>query len=67
LELDLAVSKDNQLIVSHEPWFNPVICLAPGGDSIPRRDAEKNLIAVRGCVPGANGGFVELTKTGKGK
>jgi len=30
-------------------------------------DAEKNLIAVRGCVPGANGGFVELTKTGKGK
>ena len=44
LELDLAVSKDNQLIVSHEPWFNPVICLAPGGDSIPYREAEKNLI-----------------------
>lgn len=44
LELDLAVSKDNQLIVSHEPWFNPAICLAPGGDSIPHRDAEKNLI-----------------------
>ena len=44
LELDLAVSKDNQLIVSHEPWFNPVICRAPGGDSIPHRDAEKNLI-----------------------
>jgi len=30
-------------------------------------DAEKNLIAVRGCVPGANGGVVELTKTRKGK
>ena len=30
-------------------------------------DAEKNLIAVRGCVPGANGGMVELTKTVKGK
>jgi len=30
-------------------------------------DAEKNLIAVRGCVPGANGGVVELTKTVKGK
>lgn len=44
LELDLAVSKDNQLIVSHEPWFNPAICLTPGGDSIPHRDAEKNLI-----------------------
>ena len=44
LELDLAVSKDNQLIVSHEPWFNPVICRQPTGDSIPRRDAEKFLI-----------------------
>ncbi len=44
LELDLAVSKDNQLIISHEPWFNPAICLAPGGDSIRSRDAEKNLI-----------------------
>lgn len=30
-------------------------------------DAEKNLIAVRGCVPGANGGVVELTKSVKGK
>lgn len=44
MELDLAVSKDNQLIVSHEPWFNPSICLLPGGDSIRSRDAEKNLI-----------------------
>ena len=44
LELDLAVSKDNQLIISHEPWFNPAICLLPSGDSIPQRDAEKNLI-----------------------
>lgn len=44
LELDLAVSKDNQLIVSHEPWFNPAICRQPNGDSIPRRDAEQFLI-----------------------
>lgn len=44
LELDLAVSKDRQLIVSHEPWFNPSICLLPSGDSIPRRDEEKYLI-----------------------
>ena len=47
LELDLAVSKDQQLIVSHEPWFNPVICRAAGGDSIPRSEAEKNLIFQR--------------------
>jgi len=26
LELDLVVSADNQLVVSHEPWFNPQIC-----------------------------------------
>lgn len=31
LELDLAVSKDGQLIVSHEPFFNPAICLQPDG------------------------------------
>lgn len=44
LELDLAVSRDNQLIVSHEPWFNPAICSQPNGDSIPARDAEKYLL-----------------------
>jgi glycerophosphoryl diester phosphodiesterase len=44
LELDLAVSKDNQLIVSHEPWFNPSICRLPNGDSIPKKDAERYLI-----------------------
>lgn len=27
VELDLAVSKDKQLVVSHEPWFNPDICM----------------------------------------
>jgi glycerophosphoryl diester phosphodiesterase len=44
LELDLAVSKDRQLIVSHEPWFNPAICRQVNGDSIPKRDAEKFLL-----------------------
>ena len=44
LELDLAVSKDRQLIVSHEPWFNPAICLLPTGDSIRAKDAGKQLI-----------------------
>lgn len=43
LELDLAVSKDNQLIVSHEPWFNPVICKTPKGDTIPKKEGEKYL------------------------
>lgn len=44
LELDLAISKDNQVVVSHEPWFNPSICLQPNGDSILKKDAEKFLI-----------------------
>ncbi len=44
LELDLAVSKDHQLIVSHEPWLNPAICRLPGGDSIRAAEAEKYLI-----------------------
>jgi len=44
LELDLAVSKDKQLIVSHEPWFNPAICRQPNGDSISKKEAEKFLI-----------------------
>lgn len=44
LELDLAVSKDKQLIVSHEPWFNPAICRNSNGDTIARKDGEKWLI-----------------------
>ncbi len=44
LELDVAVSKDNQLIVSHEPWFNPNICRLPGGAAIPKSDSAKYLI-----------------------
>ena len=44
LELDLAVSKDNKLIVSHEPWFNPEISLLPGGDTIKQKDVDKFLI-----------------------
>lgn len=44
LELDLAISADKQLIVSHEPWFNPAICLQPDGLAISGNDAEKFLI-----------------------
>jgi glycerophosphoryl diester phosphodiesterase len=37
IEIDLAVSKDGHLIVSHEPWMNPEICLDTNGDSILNR------------------------------
>lgn len=30
LELDLVLSKDKILVVSHEPWFNPKICQLEG-------------------------------------
>ena len=35
LELDLCVSADSQLVVSHEPWMNSKICQDPDGHSIP--------------------------------
>lgn len=34
LEMDVVVSKDNQLVVSHEPWFNTDICSTPNGKSV---------------------------------
>jgi glycerophosphoryl diester phosphodiesterase len=39
LELDLAVTKDNQLLVSHEPYMNPEMCLDSLGNEI--LDSEK--------------------------
>lgn len=34
LELDVVMSKDGQLIVSHEPWMRGDICTTPEGDPI---------------------------------
>lgn len=41
LELDVVVSKDGKMIVSHEPFFSHQICQTPTGDSISEA-AEKN-------------------------
>ncbi|MDO7138323.1 glycerophosphodiester phosphodiesterase family protein [Algibacter lectus] len=41
LELDVAVSKDKIVVVSHEPYMNPVICLDTKGDTILDEDAKK--------------------------
>lgn len=44
LELDVVVSKDNQMIISHEPYFSPEICRDAKGDSIPeKKEAEYNI------------------------
>ncbi|MCA0151611.1 glycerophosphodiester phosphodiesterase family protein [Winogradskyella vincentii] len=34
LELDIVVSKDKKVVVSHEPFMNPLICLDPKGEEI---------------------------------
>lgn len=31
LELDVTALKDGQVVVTHEPWFNPEICSGPDG------------------------------------
>lgn len=44
LELDLAVSRDSQLIVSHEPWLNDDICIKADGSAVGKGEGEKLLI-----------------------
>lgn len=41
IELDLAVTKDKQLVVSHEPWMNPDICLKPDKSAIASKDEKR--------------------------
>lgn len=38
LELDLAVTSDSVLIVSHEPWMSHEICLDAKGEEIPKSE-----------------------------
>lgn len=44
LELDLAVSADDALVVSHEPWFSHEICSHPDGRPVRAEEAERLLI-----------------------
>ncbi len=44
LELDVAVSKDKQIIVTHEPWFSETICSHPDGSPVTEEEAKKLLI-----------------------
>lgn len=34
IEIDVVISKDSQVVVSHEPWMNHLICFTPEGASI---------------------------------
>jgi glycerophosphoryl diester phosphodiesterase len=44
IELDLAVTKDQQLVVSHEPWMSAAICLTPEGLAVSPKEEKKHNI-----------------------
>jgi len=44
IELDLAVTKDGQLVVSHEPWMSASICSDPTGKSFDEKSERRNNI-----------------------
>lgn len=41
IELDVVISADRQVIVSHEPWMSSTICLQPDGNPINRSEETK--------------------------
>ena len=41
VELDVAITKDNQVVVSHEPWMSSTICLDPEGNSYTEKEEKK--------------------------
>jgi glycerophosphoryl diester phosphodiesterase len=41
LELDVVISKDKKVVVSHEPWMSSEICLQPDGSLIPKGEQVK--------------------------
>lgn len=72
LELDVVISKDRKIVVSHEPWMNPLICRHPEGKSY--REKEFNLYRMDygeilrfdcGSIPVAR--FPEQKKSSVGK
>jgi len=41
VEMDLAITSDGQVIISHEPWIAAAICLDPSGKEIKAKDEMK--------------------------
>ncbi len=69
LELDVIITKDSQVVVSHEPWFNPNTCSSPEGKIITKR-TKKNLhkltyseIKKYGCGKRGNKKFPQQAKS----
>ena len=43
LEMDVVISKDRQVVVSHEPYFNAAFSIAPDGKPVDKKE-QKNLV-----------------------
>ncbi|MEY4931397.1 MAG: hypothetical protein RI909_2121, partial [Bacteroidota bacterium] len=44
IEMDLAVTKDGRLVLSHEPWMSASICSDPSGNGVDQKSEMKNNI-----------------------
>jgi glycerophosphoryl diester phosphodiesterase len=44
LEMDVVITRDRQVVISHEPWMSSEICLDPEGNPIAKKDSIKNSI-----------------------
>src|SRR4051812_15457306 len=41
LEMDVVVSQDSQLVVSHEAWMNAAFCIRPDGERVEENSRER--------------------------
>lgn len=44
IELDLAITKDGQVVVSHEPWMSALICTDPSGAAMDEKTEQQHNI-----------------------
>ena len=45
IELDIIISKDSQVVVSHDPWFNSKTCTQPDNKKV-KKSNQRNLHAM---------------------
>lgn len=44
VELDLVVSKDHEVVVSHDPWLSAPLCSDPQGEPLSQEDRSRSII-----------------------
>ncbi|MDH5379976.1 MAG: glycerophosphodiester phosphodiesterase family protein [Cyclobacteriaceae bacterium] len=47
IELDVVITKDNKVVVSHEPWISGKICKDPKGNAIKENDWSFNIFQMK--------------------